>query len=119
MKAPLRMLQNAFRRSFPLTRDKLIRPSGILHRNDPWQLTSVRRKLTWGRQMKSYSIVRIGDDYVVQAEEQSVLKVASRRRAAQLVTDAAELLNAQQQSAADSEPSDAEPALPVEVPAPH
>lgn len=45
--------------------------------------------------MKSYSIVRMGDDYVVQAEEKSVLKVASRRRAAQLVSDAAELLNAQ------------------------
>ena len=47
--------------------------------------------------MKSYSIVRMGDDYVVQAEEKSVLKVASRRRAAQLVTEAAELLNAQPQ----------------------
>jgi hypothetical protein len=69
--------------------------------------------------MKSYSIVRIGDDYVVQAEEQSVLKVASRRRAAQLVTDAAELLNAQLQPAAEPEPSDAEPVLPAEVPAPH
>jgi hypothetical protein len=44
--------------------------------------------------MKSYSIVRMGDDYIVQAEEKSVLKVASRRRAAQLVSDAAELLNA-------------------------
>jgi hypothetical protein len=69
--------------------------------------------------MKSYSIVRIGDDYVVQAEEQSVLKVASRRRAAQLVTDAAELLNAQLQPAAESEPSDAEPVPPAEVPVPH
>jgi hypothetical protein len=69
--------------------------------------------------MKSYSIVRIGDDYVVQAEEQSVLKVASRRRAAQLVSDAAELLNAQLQPAAEPEPPDAEPVLPVDVPAPH
>jgi hypothetical protein len=69
--------------------------------------------------MKSYSIVRIGDDYVVQADEQSVLKVASRRRAAQLVTDAAELLNAQLQPAAEPEPSDAEPEPPVEAPAPH
>jgi hypothetical protein len=59
--------------------------------------------------MKRYSIIRIGDDYVVQVEEQSVLKVASRRRAAQLVTDAAELLNAQLQPAADSEPVNAEP----------
>lgn len=69
--------------------------------------------------MKSYSIVRIGDDYVVQAEEQSILKVGSRRRAAQLVTDAAELLNAQLQPAAEPEPAGAEPPPPVEVPAPH
>jgi hypothetical protein len=69
--------------------------------------------------MKSYSIVRIGDDYVVQAEEQSILKVGSRRRAAQLVTDAAELLNAQLQPAAEPEPAGAEPVPPVEVPAPH
>lgn len=51
--------------------------------------------------MKSYSIVRMGDDYVVQAEEKSVLKVASRRRAAQLVSEAAELLNAQPEPVAD------------------
>lgn len=44
--------------------------------------------------MNNYSIVRIGDDYVVRADDKSILKVASRRRAAQLVTDAAELLNA-------------------------
>ncbi len=43
--------------------------------------------------MKIYSIVRIGDEYVVRAGEKSVLKVASRRRAAQLVTDAVELLD--------------------------
>jgi hypothetical protein len=69
--------------------------------------------------MKSYSIVRIGDDYVVQAEERSILKVASRRRAAQLVSDAAELLNAQLQLAADAEPLDTEPAPPIKVPVPH
>ena len=45
--------------------------------------------------MKNYSIVRIGNEYVVQADEKSVLKIASRRRAARLVTDAAELLDAQ------------------------
>jgi hypothetical protein len=45
--------------------------------------------------MKNYSIVRIGNEYVVQADEKSVLKVASRRRAARLVTDAAELLESQ------------------------
>jgi hypothetical protein len=44
--------------------------------------------------VKTYSIVRIGSDYVVQADEKSVLKIASRRRAARLVSDAAELLDA-------------------------
>jgi hypothetical protein len=45
--------------------------------------------------MKNYSIIRIGNEYVVQAGEKSVLKIASRRKAAQLVTDAAELLDSQ------------------------
>jgi hypothetical protein len=45
--------------------------------------------------VKNYSIVRIGHEYVVQADAQSVLKVASRRRAARLVSRAAELLNAE------------------------
>jgi aconitase B len=45
--------------------------------------------------MKNYSIVRIGNEYVVQADEKSVLKISSRRRAARLVTDAAELLDSQ------------------------
>jgi len=45
--------------------------------------------------MKIYSIVRIGDEYVVRAGETSVLKFASRRKAAQLVTDAVELLDSQ------------------------
>jgi hypothetical protein len=58
--------------------------------------------------MNSYSIVRIGDDYVVRADDKSVLKVASRRRAAQLVSDAAELLNAQLQPAIEPEPSSTE-----------
>ena len=58
--------------------------------------------------MNSYSIVRIGDDYVVRADDKNILKVASRRRAAQLVTDASELLNAQPEPAADAEPAVAE-----------
>jgi hypothetical protein len=41
--------------------------------------------------MTNYSIVRIGNEYVVQVDHKSVLKIASRRRAAKLVT-AAELL---------------------------
>jgi len=43
--------------------------------------------------MKNYSIVRIGHEYVVQADDKSVLKVASRRRAAKLVSDATELMD--------------------------
>jgi hypothetical protein len=42
--------------------------------------------------MKNYSIIRVGKEYVVQADEKSILKIASRRRAARLVNDAAELL---------------------------
>jgi hypothetical protein len=45
--------------------------------------------------MKDYSIVRIGNEYVVQADHKSVLKISSRRKAARLVSDAAELLEAQ------------------------
>jgi hypothetical protein len=45
--------------------------------------------------VKNYSIVRIGHEYVVQAGKKSILKVASRRKAAQLVTSAAELLSLQ------------------------
>jgi hypothetical protein len=45
--------------------------------------------------VKNYSIVRIGQEYVVQAGEKSILKVASRRKAAQLVSSAAELLSLQ------------------------
>jgi hypothetical protein len=54
--------------------------------------------------MKNYTIVRIGDEYVVRAGDNSVLKIASRRRAAQLVTDAAELLNSQPPRPPDAEP---------------
>ena len=68
--------------------------------------------------MKNYSIVRIGNEYVVQADEKSVLKVASRRKAARLVTDAAELLGSQPAPPASAE-TNAEPSIardPSEVP---
>jgi hypothetical protein len=55
--------------------------------------------------MKNYSIVRIGNDYIVQADDQSVLKIASRRRAAKLITDAAELLDSHPPPGAQAEPS--------------
>jgi hypothetical protein len=60
--------------------------------------------------MKNYTIVRIGNEYVVQANEKSVLKIASRRRAARLVTDAAELLDSQLAPLAAPEPQ-AEPSI--------
>jgi hypothetical protein len=59
----------------------------------------------WGFPMKKYSIVRIGSEYVVQAGETSILKVASRREAAKLVTDAAELLQQGPAPAEDEQPS--------------
>ncbi len=45
--------------------------------------------------MNDYSIVRDGDEYVVRAGEKGVLKISSRRRAAKLISDAAELLQQQ------------------------
>jgi hypothetical protein len=59
--------------------------------------------------MKIYSIVRIGDEYVVRAGEKSILKVASRRRAARLVTDAVELLDSE--SAPQLSPQHPEPSI--------
>jgi hypothetical protein len=43
--------------------------------------------------MKNYSIIRMGDGYVVQAKEVSILKLASRRMAVKLVAEASELLD--------------------------
>jgi hypothetical protein len=57
--------------------------------------------------MKNYSIIRIGNEYVVQADDQSVLKIASRRRAARLVTSAAELMDLQPATPTPSEAHEA------------
>ena len=46
--------------------------------------------------MKKYSIVRIGSEYVVRADDKSVLKISSRRRAAKLISDATELMQQQE-----------------------
>jgi hypothetical protein len=43
--------------------------------------------------VKRYSIVRVGHEYVVQADEKSILKMTSRRRAARLIADAVELMD--------------------------
>jgi hypothetical protein len=55
--------------------------------------------------MKNYSIVRVGHEYVVQVDDKSVLKIGSRRRAARLVTDAAELMEAQPSPQSQPQPS--------------
>jgi hypothetical protein len=55
--------------------------------------------------MSNYSIVRIGNEYIVQAGEKSILKIASRRRAAKLVTDAAELLHQEPVQRVEDAPS--------------
>ena len=47
-----------------------------------------------GISMTSYSMIKVGNDYVVQANDKCILKVGSRRRAAQLISDATGLLNA-------------------------
>lgn len=43
--------------------------------------------------MSDYSIVRVGNEYIVQAGEKSILKVSSRRRAVKIMTLAADLLD--------------------------
>jgi len=48
--------------------------------------------------VKRYSIVRVGHEYVVQADEKSILKMTSRRRAARLIADAVELMDSQSAS---------------------
>jgi hypothetical protein len=71
--------------------------------------------------MKNYSIVRIGNEYVVRANDKSVLKIASRRKAARLVTDAAGLLDLQSAPALSPE-AQAEPSIacdPGVAPDPH
>ena len=60
---------------------------------------------TYGAQMKEYSIVRVGNEYVLRAGERGVLKVASRRQAARLVSLAAELLDSQVSLPPDDIPS--------------
>jgi len=54
--------------------------------------------------MPDYSIVRIGNEYIVQAGEKSILKISSRRMAVKLVTDAVGLLD-QEAAQQASEPA--------------
>jgi hypothetical protein len=45
--------------------------------------------------MTRYSIRKLGCEYVVFADEERVIRVASRRKAAKLIADASELLSVQ------------------------
>jgi hypothetical protein len=56
--------------------------------------------------MKNYSIEKVGADYVVKVDDQSVMKMGSRRRAAQLVIDAQELLEEAPLAPAEPPPGD-------------
>ena len=44
--------------------------------------------------MTNYSMIKVGNGYVVQANDKCILKVGSRRKAAQLISEATDLLNA-------------------------
>ncbi|MDE2377001.1 hypothetical protein [Bradyrhizobium sp.] len=43
--------------------------------------------------MTSYTLIKVGNDYVVRADDQCILRIGSRRRAAQLIGEARLLLN--------------------------
>ncbi|HKU07217.1 MAG TPA: hypothetical protein VJR30_14210 [Bradyrhizobium sp.] len=53
--------------------------------------------------MTRYSIRKAGCEYVVLADEEKVLRVASRRKAAKLVAEAKELLSVQSAPTCQSE----------------
>lgn len=63
-----------------------------------------------GHDMARYSIRKQGCEYVVLADDQSILRFTSRRKAMKLVADAAELLSVHSASPAehghDSDQSD-------------
>ena len=61
--------------------------------------------------MSHYSIVRDGNEYVVRVGEKSILKISSRRRAAKLISDAAELLQRQPVPSAEVEATSIVPDL--------
>jgi hypothetical protein len=68
--------------------------------------------------MKNYSIIRVGNEYVVQADDKSILKTTSKRKAARFISEATALLDSQPSPPLSSE-SDAESSItcdPSEVP---
>src|SRR5580698_8995091 len=66
--SPLRPLRNRLCHSIRLTGDKLTSLPQFFTRNDPWHYgVSRRARAAWGPRTKNYSILRIGNEYVVQA----------------------------------------------------
>jgi hypothetical protein len=68
--------------------------------------------------MKKYSIIRVGNEYVVQADDKSILKTTSKRKAARFISEAMALLDSQPSPPLSPE-SDAESSItcdPSEVP---
>ena len=57
--------------------------------------------------MTRYSIRKDGSEYVVLADDQSILRFTSRRKAAKLIADASELLSVQSAEADQSTVKDA------------
>jgi hypothetical protein len=61
--------------------------------------------------MTRYSIRKQGCEYIVLADDQCILRVASRRKAAKLVVDAVELLSVQSALPLDSAENSDQPAV--------
>ncbi|WP_244071423.1 hypothetical protein [Bradyrhizobium sp. Ce-3] len=55
--------------------------------------------------MSEYSIVRVGNEYIVQAGDKSILKISSRRRAVKIMTLAADLLDQEAVQQVEDAPS--------------
>ncbi|WP_076861622.1 hypothetical protein [Bradyrhizobium mercantei] len=55
--------------------------------------------------MSDYSIVRVGNEYIVQAGDKRILKVSSRRRAVKIMTLAADLLDQETTQQVEGSPS--------------
>jgi hypothetical protein len=56
--------------------------------------------------MQRYGIIKDGSGFIVQADEQSVLKCTSRRKAAKTISDANDLLRADTSSVSQESPTE-------------
>jgi hypothetical protein len=66
--------------------------------------------------MSCYSIVKIGNDYVVRVDSQNLLKIANRRKAEKLVMHASQLLHAMSAVGQETKVEPAEVGIVPEVP---